>query len=182
MEVPCDSAARRVRPRDLGERRLALDGRRFVVGADVGGSGARPRLHPHQRRDHRLLRRLPPRRQPVQHERHRARREIGQARVAPAAGQARHLELRHADGADSARRERRRPAHSRVVPDHQAVVGLFVQPAHRRADLADGNAPGAAIEGPGRKAVGDAALRDQAGAVRPAGPAGKRPDRLHARE
>ena len=114
-----------------------MDRRRLVVGADVGRPGARPRLHPDQRRDHRLLRRLPARRQPVQHERHRARREDRQARLAPAAGQARHLELRHADRADAARRQRRRPAHPGRVPDHQAGVGLLLQPPDRRADLAD---------------------------------------------
>ena len=73
--------------------------------------------------------------------------KIGQARLAPAARQARHLELRHADRADPSRRERRRPADSRAVPDHQAVVGVFVQPAYRRADLADGGSAGAAVEG-----------------------------------
>ena len=51
-----------------------------------------------------------PGRQPVQHQHHRARREDRQARLAPAAGEARHLELRHADRADAARRHRRRPA------------------------------------------------------------------------
>ena len=100
-------------------------------------SGARPRLHPDQRRDDRLLRRLPAGRQPVQHQRHRARRQDRQARLAPAAGQARHLELRHADRADAARRQRQRPPHPGAVPDHQAGLRLLVQPAHRRADLAD---------------------------------------------
>ena len=36
VEVPRDPAARRVRARDVGERRVELDGRRVVVGADVG--------------------------------------------------------------------------------------------------------------------------------------------------
>ena len=82
VEVPRHSAAGRVRPRDVGERRVAVDRRRVVVGADVGRSGARPRLHPDQRRDDRLLRRLPARRQPVRHQPHRARREDRQARLA----------------------------------------------------------------------------------------------------
>ena len=111
VEVPRHPAAGRVRPRDVGERRVEVDGRRLVVGADVGRSGARPRLHPDQRRDHRLLRRLPPGRQPVQHEHHRAGRQDRQARLALPAGQARHLELRHADGAGADGRHRRRPPH-----------------------------------------------------------------------
>ena len=59
--------------------------------------------------------------------------------------------------------------HPGRVPDHQAVVGLLVQPVHRRADLADGRAARAAVEGARREALADAALRDQAGAVRPQG-------------
>ena len=69
VEVPRDSAARRVRPRDVGERRVEVDRRHFVVGADVGRPRARSRLHPDQRRDDGLLRRVPAGRQPVQHER-----------------------------------------------------------------------------------------------------------------
>ena len=68
-----------VRPRDVGERRVALDRRRLVVGADVGRSRARARLHPDQRRDDRLLRRIPAGRQPVRRERDRAGREDRQA-------------------------------------------------------------------------------------------------------
>ena len=99
VEVPRDSAAGRVRPRDVGKRRVAVDGRCLVVGADVSRPGARARLHPHQRRHDRLLRRVPARRQPVQHQRPRARRQDRQTRLAPAAREARHLELRHADRA-----------------------------------------------------------------------------------
>ena len=62
--------------------------------------------------------------------------------------------------------------HPRAVPDHQAVVGLFLQPSHRRTDLADGGSAGAAVAGARREAVGHAAARHQAGAVRPAGPHG----------
>ena len=75
LEVPRDPAAGRVRPRDVGERRLVVHGRRLVVGPDVGRPRARHRLHPDEPADHRLLRRLPAGRQPVRHERHRARRQ-----------------------------------------------------------------------------------------------------------
>ena len=47
--------------RHLGQRRVALDGRRLLVGAAVGRPRARPRLHPYQRADYRLLRRVPTR-------------------------------------------------------------------------------------------------------------------------
>ena len=96
--------------------------------------------------------------------------KTGQTRLAPAARQTRHLELRHADRADVDGRQRRRQAHSRLVPGDQAGVGLLVQSPHRRADLADGRPSGAAVEGARREAGGDAAARDQAGAVRSAGP------------
>ena len=52
----------------------------------------------------------------------------------------------------------------------QAGVPLLVQPPDRRADLADRDAAGAAVEGAGREAGDDAAASDQAGAVRSAGP------------
>ena len=141
---------------------------------------ARPGLHPDQRRDRRLLRRLPPRRQPVQHQRDRARRQDRQTRLAPAAGETRHLELRHADRAGAARRQRQRPPHPGAVPDHQAELGLLVQPPHRRTDLADGRTSGAGVAGARREAVEDAAARDQARAVRSAGPHRRALDRLHA--
>ena len=57
----------------------------------------------------------------------------------------------------AARRQRRRPPHSGAVPGHEAVLRVFVQPPHRRTDLADGRAAGAAVEGAGREAGGDAA-------------------------
>ena len=53
------TGTRRVRTRDLGKRRLAMDGRHLLLGTAVCGSGARHRLHPHQRRDHGFLRWFP---------------------------------------------------------------------------------------------------------------------------
>ena len=161
---------------------MALDRRRLVVGAVVGRPAARARLHPDQQRDDRLLRRIPAGRQPVRREPHRPRREDRPAALALPDGQARHLELRHADRADPARRQRQRPADSRSVPGDQAGLPLFVQPRDRRTDLADRDEAGAAVEGPGREAVADAAASDQAGAVRIPGPDRGSPDRLHARD
>ncbi len=136
VEVPRDSAARRVRPRDVGERRVEVDRRHFVVGADVGRPRAWSRLHPDQRRDDGLLRRVPAGRQPVQHDAAGAGRQDRQAGLAPPAGEARHLELRRAQRAGVAGRERQRPAHPRRVHRHQAVVGLLLQPSDGTADLA----------------------------------------------
>ena len=90
----------------LGERRLEAHRRRVLVGADVGRSRARPRLHPDQPADHRLLRRLPAGRQPVRHQHPRARRQDGQARVALPDRPPRHLELRQPDRAGADGRER----------------------------------------------------------------------------
>ena len=170
----------RVRARHVGERRVEMDRRRLVVGAAVGGSAARPRLHPDQQRHDRLLRRFPARRQPVRRQPDRARREDRQTRVALPDGEARHLELRHADRADPARRERQRPPRPGRVPGDQAGVRLLVQPADGRTDLADRDETGAAVEGAGRKALAGAAASDQTGAVRVPGTDRGSPHRLHA--
>ena len=171
-----------VRARDVGERRVEVDRRRLVVGAAVRRSAARPRLHPDQQRDDRLLRRLPAGRQPVRRQLDRARREDREARLALPDGQARHLELRHADGADPARRQRERAAHPGRVPGDEAGVPVFVQSTDRRADLADRDEAGAAVEGAWRKTVAGAAASDQARAVRVPGTDRRSSDRLHARD
>ena len=75
VEVSRHSAAGRVRPRDVGERRVEVDRRRLLLGADVRRPGARDRLHSDQSADDRLLRRLPSGQQPVRHEHPRARRQ-----------------------------------------------------------------------------------------------------------
>ena len=94
VEVPRDPAARGVRARDLGERRLDVRRRRLLVGADVGRPGAGHGLHPHQPADHRLLRRLPARRQPLRHQRDRAERGDRRAGVALPDRTQRPVELR----------------------------------------------------------------------------------------
>ena len=182
VEVPRDSPARRVRARDLGERRLAVDRRRVVVGPDVRRPRARARLHRHQRRHHRLLRRSPPRRQPVQHEHHRAgRRDRGTALALPD-GPPRHLELRHPDGAGPDGRDRRRAGDQGGLPGHQAGLPLRARSRDRRAHLAHRGAPRPGVQHPRRGALRDPAVPDPARPLRPAGPDRGPPDRLHARD
>ena len=181
VEVPRHPAAGRVRPRHLEERCVEAHRRRLVVGADVGRSGARPRLHPDQSADDRLLRRLPARRQPVRHQPARARRQDRQARVALPDGAPRHLELRQ-----PARRRccstcrstaRQTPI---VVRDDQAGLRLHLQSRDRAADLADRRASRRRIGSARRGAVADAAVSDPAQAVRDPGADRGQPDRLHA--
>ncbi len=131
VEVPRDPQARGARPRDVGERRLVVDGRRVLVGADVRGPGAGPGLHPHEPADDRLLRRLPARRQPLRHERHRARRADRGARLALPDRAPRHLELRQSHRADRPRRDRRRTPDADRRPGHEAGLRLHLRPRDR---------------------------------------------------
>ena len=133
VEVPRHPAPGRVRARQLEERCVEAHRRRLVVGADVGRSRARAGLHSDQPADHRLLRRLPPGRQPVRHQPAGARRQDRQARVALPDGPPRHLELRqpHRAGADG-RIDRRAPDADRGA-DHQTRVRLHVQSRDRPA-------------------------------------------------
>ena len=62
----------------------------------------------------------------------------------------------------------------------QAGVSVRAQSRDRRADLADRRAAGAAVDGARRTDQPDAAVSDEAAAVRSAGRVDRRPDRLHA--
>ena len=64
--------------------------------------------------------------------------------------------------------------------DHQAGLRLHVRSRHRQAGLADRRAAGAAVRCAGREGVADAAVSDEAGAVRVSGRHGQRSRRLHA--
>ena len=96
-------------------------------------------------------------------------------------GAPRHLELRHAHGSRAARRAAKRSNGSGRRAGDEAGLRVCVQPRDGRAPLADRRAPGARVAHPGRKARGDAALPDEARAVRPAGIDARRPHGLHAR-
>ena len=73
LVVPDDPAQGRVRRRDLAGGRARPRRRRQRLGRDVGGRRARHRLRADRQRQVQLLRRLPPRRQPVLGQPDRAR-------------------------------------------------------------------------------------------------------------
>ncbi len=75
LEIPRHPAARRSRPRDLGERRVEVLGEHGVVGAGRRRPGARARLHRDERLDLPVLHGPSPGPQPVRRQRHRARRQ-----------------------------------------------------------------------------------------------------------
>ena len=105
--------------------------------------GARARLHSHQPADHRLLRRLPARRQPVRHQHPRARRQDRQARLALPDRAPRHLELRQPDRAGAAGRERSTARRTPIVV--QTTKQGFAYTFNRETgepDLADRRASG----------------------------------------
>ena len=64
--------------------------------------------------------------------------------------------------------------------DGQAGDALPVQPRHRRADLSDRGAAGAAVGRARGEDVADAAVSDQAAGLRSSGRDAREPDRLHA--
>ena len=180
LEVPRHPAARRVRPRDVAERRVVVHRRRVVVGADVGRPRARHRLHPDQSADDRLLRRLPAGSEPVRNQRHRAGREDRQARLALPDGAQRSWNYDLPNVADRARPANAagKPTPSR--PDDQAGIHLHVQPRDRRSRC-------------GRSKSGRSQTRTARELESPTQPfptrpepmetqglTGRRPDRLHA--
>ena len=91
-----DPAARRVRKRHLGGRRLGPGGAHERLGADVPRRRARTRLPPRRDAEQRLLRRPPPRRQPLRGGHRLPRRAHRRARLALPDREARPLGLRPA--------------------------------------------------------------------------------------
>ena len=95
-------------------------------------------------------------------------------RASPAVGS------RHVVGAAADRHHHRRQAAQGRGGALEAGLALLLRPHHRRADLADRGAAGSADDDEARADVADAAVPDQAGAVRAHLHQGERPDRLHA--
>ena len=83
-----------------------------------------------------FLRRLPPRRQSLQHEPDRAGRRDRRAGVALPDGPSRHLELRYFDGADPHGRHGRRRVDQGHLPDWETGLRLRSEQGDGRADLA----------------------------------------------
>ena len=109
------------------------------------------------------------------------RREDRQAQVALPDGASRHLGLRHADGAEPARRHRRTAGRARSSRRRRSRAGStcsIARPASRSGRSSE--TPVLQSEVPGEETCADAADSDEAGAVLAAGARRGRPDRLHA--
>ena len=122
-----------------------------------------------------------PGQQPVRRQPGRAGSQDGETEMAFPVGAPFGLELRRLDGADSRRHHRRRQADQSGFDHGQAGDGLRVRSRHRPAGLADRGAAGTAVGRAGRKDLADAAVSDQAPALRSSGRHDRPLDRLHAR-
>ena len=180
LALPRPAPARRVRPRHLGRRLLDVHGEHLGLGAAVRRLAARTRLHPDRHPDQRLLRRPPPRREPLRDEPHCPRREDGQARLALPDGPPRRLELRQPRRAAPRRHHGRRAQDPRGGRRHQAGLHLRLQPRDGRARVAHRGAQGPAVGHPGREDLAHPAVPHEARALRAPGDHRERPHRLHA--
>ncbi len=144
LVVPDDPAQGRVRRRDLAGRRARPRRRRQRLGRDVGGRPARHPLRADRQRQVQLLRRLPPRQQPVLGQPDRARGAHRQAALALPDRPPRHLGPRQQLGAAADDDHPRRPQGGRRRDGQQDGLPLRVRSRHRQADLADRGTSGAA--------------------------------------
>ncbi len=181
VDLPHDSAGGGARGRYLGGGLLALHGQRGRLAAVLGRRRARARVPPGRGRHRRLLRWSPLGRQPLHAEPRGPRRAHGGAAVALPDDPPRDLGLRPARAARARRRRGRRANRSGRGAGHEAGLRVRLRPRDRRARVADRGAAGAGQRRPRRAGVPDAALSHEATALRPAGPDGGRPHRLHAR-
>ena len=161
-----------------GSARIQRQHRR--LGADERRPGARSRLRARRDADRRLLRRQPARRQPVRRQPGRARRQDREAQVALPDGAPRRLGLGPGVRADPVRHDRQRPHRQGHRAADEARVSLRLQSRDRRADLADRRAARAAVGRAEGAHQPDAAVPDQARAVRSAGHHRERPARPDA--
>ena len=136
---------------------------------------------PIEHADERLVRRASAGRQPVRRIAGLRRRHDRQARLAFPDRASRPVGLRPAGGAGAVRHQGRRQADQGRGADHQDRLHVRLRSRDRQAGVADRRAAGAAIDGAGRANLADAAVSDQAGAVRAARLDRRQPDRLHAR-
>ena len=108
------------------------------------------------------------RRQPVREQPRGARCADGQAPLAPPARAPRSVGLRPAAGAEAADASPERPQHRRRRAGHEVRLHLRVRAQDRQADLPDRRASGSAVRRAGRAELADAAVPDEACAVRAA--------------
>ena len=128
LDLPHDSARRRVRARHVGKGFGLLHRQHRRVGADLGGRRARPRLPAGRTPDRRLLRRSSSRQRPVRREPRRRRSADRQAPLALSAGPSRDLGLRHPVRADPRRHYGERPHGEGGRPADEAGMALRLQP------------------------------------------------------
>ena len=123
---------------------------------------------------------LAARRQSVRRLPGRARRQDRQAGLALPDGSSRPVGIRHRRPGDARRHQGRRPADQGGGAAEQERLPVGSRSHQRQAGMAGRRAAGAAVDGPGREDLADAAVPDQAAAVRASGCQRRRPDRLHA--
>ena len=167
VDVQHDSASGRVRQRHVGERIVGGQRQRRRLEPDRRRRGARPRLSAGRDAELRLLRR-PPARATTCSPRASSR---STTRPASASGTSSSCTIR--SGTWTSRRRRcsstspsnGRPVKAVAVMGKQALL-YRLRPRHRRADLSDRRAAGAAVRRAGREDVADAAVSDQAAGLR----------------
>ena len=137
VDLPHDSAARRVRQRHVGKGIVGLHRQRRRVGTDRGRRRAQHGVSAGRAADGRLLRRPSSGRGPVRRERRRRRSDDRQAQVALPAGAPRHLGHGHPLRADPDRHHGQRARHQGAGAADQAGVDLHVRSHHGTAGVAD---------------------------------------------
>ena len=180
LDVPHRAPPRRVRRRHLARRLLGQQRQQRRLDADLGRPRAGPRLPAGRDADRRLLRRAPPRRQPLRGEPGRRRSRDRRAALALSARAPSALGLRHGEPADPGRHHGRRAGDPGRRATGEAGVPLRLRPRDGRAGLAHRGAAGAAGRGAGRVVLPDAAVPHPPAGLRPAGGVDRRPHRLHA--
>ena len=166
LDLPFDSAERRIRVRELGRWIGGVHRRHECLVDAHRRRGARLRLPAVRHADQRLLRRPSARRQPVCRKPRLSRRQDRQTGLAFPGRPSWTLGLRLSDGADSRGHHGQRAAHQCRRAGQQAGVRLCVRSTNRRARLADRGAAGAAVERAGRAHGENAAVSDEAAALR----------------
>ncbi len=180
LDLPRGARARRGRARHVERRLLEDHGRRQRLDAHERRRGAGVRVPAVRDADQRLLRRRPPRRQPLRRVAGLRGRAHRPADLAPADRPTRPLGLRPARRAEPDRRHRGWPARQGRGPGDQAGVRVRVRSGDGRPALADRGPPRPAVERARREVRRHPAVPHEAGPGRDPGGARGRPDRRDA--